>query len=125
MGGVGGEARLLSLCRQDAAGTSLPWLSIKERIINFKGINVLTLELRWEAKSLTDVLTLILYLFFCPLINLCIAIQILNIFSQVFSLFVCNLSYHGSRKDDWALSLGCVSYEVQLANVFNNTQTER
>lgn len=120
-----GKGGLLSASRQDAAAASFPWLSIKEGIINFKGINVLTLVLRWEAKSLTDVPTLILHLFFCPLINLCITIRVLNIFPPVCSLLACNLSYHGSRKDDWALSLACVSYEVQSANVFNIIQTER
>lgn len=40
-------------------------------------------------------------------------------FPPVCSLLACNLRYHGSRKDDWALSLTCVPQEVQSANAFN------
>lgn len=43
-------------------------------------------------------------------------------FPPVCSLLARNLSYHGSHKDDWVLSLARVSYEVQSANVFNITQ---
>lgn len=46
-------------------------------------------------------------------------------FPPVCSLLACNLRYHGSRKDDWALSLTCVPQEVQSANAFNIAETRK